>query len=336
MNLRVTEGSEFVGTAAWPLDAADDLVATLQAIDRQARREQRTLPTKEERRRGLTAFWAMVDALESFEATAPAPTVAEVGTALRALVSPWLLRSRYWNRSYVKPHGYAGDFRVLEWMYDLEGDPCEDATQPAVINVLDAVYASVHSVRAVWHRRRWFADLVCRERRQSDTVRVLDVACGGSRYLRDVITDPQRCTDVEGVFVDQDPAAVAFVNSWLPDSTHTTVCAPARRLLDTARDMRLGPFDVVLSTGLFDYLPRAEAASLLGDMTALTRPAGVTAICNFRPTDASRLVKEWISDWRLIYRSEHELAALFPEPEAVVLDASPDGGLIYASARRAG
>jgi hypothetical protein len=45
---------------------------------------------------------------------------------------------------------------------------------------------------------------------------------------------------------------------------------------------------------------------------------------------------EWISDWRLIYRSEYELAALFPEPEAVVLDASPDGGLIYASARRAG
>jgi SAM-dependent methyltransferase len=215
-------------------------------------------------------------------------------------------------------------------MYDLERDPCSDPTQPAVVIVLDGLYASVHSVQAVWHRRRWFADLVRRERARTDAIRVLDVACGGSRYLRDLMTGPAP-GGVAGVFLDQDPTAIAFVERWLPDNGSLTVCAPARRVRDT---VTLDVFDVVLATGLFDYLPDEDARGLLADLVALTRPGGVTAICNFSPDDRSRLVKDWISDWRLIYRTEREIAALFPRATPVVLDRSPDGGLIYASARR--
>jgi extracellular factor (EF) 3-hydroxypalmitic acid methyl ester biosynthesis protein len=93
-------------------------------------------------------------------------------------------------------------------------------------------------------------------------------------------------------------------------------------------------FDVVLSTGLFDDLPDPDARALLADLVALTRPGGVTAICNFCPDDGSRLVKDHISDWPLIYRTERDVAALFPHPGAVALERSPDGGLIYATARR--
>jgi extracellular factor (EF) 3-hydroxypalmitic acid methyl ester biosynthesis protein len=257
--------------------------------------------------------------------------LAEAAAAVRASVVPWLLRSRQWNRSYVKPHGYAGDFRVLEWMYDLEHDPCADPTQPAVVNVLDGLYASVHSVQAVWHRRRWFADLVRRERSCAGALRVLDVACGGSRYLRDVMTGPVT-GGVAGVLLDQDPAAIAFVERWLPDNGSLTVCAPARRVRAV---VTVDVFDVVLSTGLFDYLPDDTARALVADLLALTRPGGLTAICNFSPDDRSRLVKDHIVDWRLMYRTERELAALFPDPGAVELERSPDGGLIYASTRRA-
>ena len=85
---------------------------------------------------------------------------------------------------------------------------------------------------------------------------------------------------------------------------------------------------------MFDYLPRDDARALLRDMTALTRPGGVTAICNFCPEDRSRLVKDHISDWPLFYRTAQDLTSLFPRPETVALDRSPDGGLIYARARR--
>ena len=136
---------------------------------------------------------------------------------------------------------------------------------------------------------------------------------------------------VAGVFVDQDPAAIAYVEGWLPDHGSLTACAPARRLREA---VTVDVFDVVISTGLFDYLPRDDARALLRDMTALTRPGGVTAICNFCPEDRSRLVKDHISDWPLIYRTAQDLTSLFPRPETVALDRSPDGGLIYAQARR--
>jgi extracellular factor (EF) 3-hydroxypalmitic acid methyl ester biosynthesis protein len=320
--------------ASVPTDAAEAFITTLYAIDRRARHDRRTLPTDAERQAALTTFWGTIDALAAYEAVAMPDDLAAAGRRVRAIVRPWLLRSRHWNRSDLKPHGYAGDFRMLEWMYDLEQDGCADPTQPAVVNVLDGLYASVHSVQAVWHRRRWFAGLVRREQRARDAVRVLDVACGGSRYLRDLMTGPRAAAGVEAVFVDQDPAAIAFVESWLPDGASATVCAPARRVREAVADHVGDGFDVVLSTGLFDYLAAADAEALLGDMVALTRPGGVVAICNFCPADGSRLVKDWISDWRLIYRTEHDLSALFPRPGAVALERSPDGGLVYASTWR--
>ena len=312
-----------------PTDAARHLVATLQTIDREARRAARTVPTQAERDATLVAFWGIIEALASLEHTAGPVELADAGSAVRALIGPWLMRSRYWNRSAVKPHGYAGEFRMLELMYDLEDCPCADTTQPAIVNALDSVYASVHSVQAVWHRRQWFADLVRRESAGTDRVAVLDVACGGSRYLRDLMTETEGAR-ITGVFVDQDPAAIAFVNRWLPDSGSQAVCAPARNL---RRAVTRDGFDVVIATGLFDYLPRAPAQALLGDMVALTRPGGVTAICNFSPDDGSRLVKDHVSEWQLIYRAEGHVAGLFPQPASVAVDRSPDRGLIYASAR---
>ena len=178
-----------------------------------------------------------------------------VRARVREQLNPWFLRSRYWNRAYVKPHGYAGDFRMLEWIYDLEHSDCADPTQPAVVNVLDRLFADLHSAHSVWRRRAWFARLVRdRVERSSRPLRVLDIACGGSRYLRDVIDDRLDVT-----FVDQDPGALAFVDQWLPaGARRALLCAPVRTLPE-----RLAPgaeFDLVISTGLFDYLPDADAA----------------------------------------------------------------------------
>src|SRR4051812_5231812 len=87
------------------------------------------------------------------------------------------------------------DFQMLELIYDLEHSDCADPTQPAVVNVLDRLFASLHSAHSVWQRRAWFARLV-RERleRSSRPVRVLDIACGGGRHPPGVIGGPPPST----------------------------------------------------------------------------------------------------------------------------------------------
>ena len=316
---------------------AERVVDVWRSIDRAARRARRTLPTAEEREAAHESFWCAMSELFAREPDLEQSQLADSRAALREILNPWLLRSAYWNRSFTKPHGYAGDFQMLEWMYDLEDDPCADPTKPALVNVLDGLYASVHSVRAVWDRRGWFACLV-REHRQDRggaPLRVLDVACGGSRYLRDVMT----VSDADALavtFVDQDPTALAFIESWLPETEDRAcqlVCAPVRRLpalLPQRPSAEGGGFDVVVSTGLFDYLTDSDARALLGHMVALTRSDGVTAICNFAPDDASRVVKDWVSDWQLVYRDADDLRGLFPTDCHVSTEKSPDGGLVYA------
>lgn len=109
-----------------------------------ARRSRRTVPTAEERGQVHDVFWAdLMPSVERAEAVSPAEARPRARAELGRVVNPWLLRSRLLARSYLKPHGYPGDFRMVEWMYDLEREDCADQTQPAVINLLDGLFRSV-------------------------------------------------------------------------------------------------------------------------------------------------------------------------------------------------
>ena len=113
-----------------PTAAARALAALLGSIHRDARREARSLPRPEEYAAAARGFWDAMRACADAEAGRDERELAGVRARVREQLNPWFLRSRYWNRAYVKPHGYAGDFRMLEWIYDLERAECcgPDAT----------------------------------------------------------------------------------------------------------------------------------------------------------------------------------------------------------------
>ena len=314
--------------------AAETFSLTLAAVEARLRRRRDTLPAPEHRRAVAAAFWRLVEALDRAEASGP--VAPEAVRACREIAGRWLFRSRYWNRAYHKPHGYAGDFVAIEWLYDLESDPCADPVQPAIVNCLDDLLTSVPAVVSVWERRRFFADLLRAEHtRRAGRLRVLDVAGGGARYLRDFLAAITPGPQLEVTIVDQDPAASAYCRTrsladW-PGHVEL-VCAPIRELpaLIAGRS-----FDVVISAGLFDYLAAPSARALLATLAAHLAPGGVIALSNFHRTDPSRLVKKWLCDWPLIYRDEEEGARLFPDALAVATQASANGALLYVTGRKA-
>jgi SAM-dependent methyltransferase len=308
-------------------------------IDLEARRVDRTVPTAEERETVASTFWNAVHEFETVHRRVTRFKRARCAATARELLHPWLLRSDYWSRSYLKPYGYSGDFRTLEWIYDLERDSCADPTKPAVVNLLDYLYRTMHGVRAVWHRRRWYAQLVAELLDTSPArqpVRILDLACGGSRYVRDVIGSGVDVGPLELTFIDQDPAALAFIRSWLPVQLRggtRLICGPvshARKLVFEVSSEPLERFDLVISTSLLDYLDTVRARHVLSEMIQMTRPGGLVAVSNFAPEDASRIVKDWIIDWPLRYRGVSALRGLVPEGHSVGFDRSPDGGLLHA------
>lgn len=319
--------------------AANHVLDTLRMIERQATRAERTVPTVQEREAVNSVFWQAVREFDALDRRASASERARCAAAARELFLPWLLRSDYWSRSYLKPHGRPDDFRTLERIYDIEQDPCADPTKPVVVNLLDSLYRTVPSVRAIWHLRRWYAELVgelLATSRPSRPVRILDLAGGGSRYLRDVLANATSDGSAELTLVDPDPAAVMFIRSWLPShlrGSTTLICGPIEHLrklaLDSTSEAR-AEFDLVIATRLCDHLDRVAAAKLLLEMTMLARPGGLVAVSNFAPEDESRIVKDWIVRSPLNYRSVSALRELLPSRHPVGFDRSPDGGLLHA------
>lgn len=314
------------------LDAARGLGQYFQDTDRGMRRSGTTVPSAELKEEVASRFWDLVRAIDRLDGVGE--DMSLLRSQCRDILGTWLFRCRFFNRSYHKPHGYAGDFRMIEWMYDLEGDPCADPTQPGIVNCLDHVFATLPCVHSVWERRHWLAQLLRAEyRRCGGRLRVLDVACGGARYIADFLSSLPDASGVELTLVDQDPAALEYcrtvsLSHWEPQLMAR--CLPIHRLAVTPSG---GPFDMVISAGLFDYLDTAAGAGLLTHLVGMTAPGGVTAVANFHPADPSRNVRDWLGDWSLIHRDEAGLAALFPEPAWVATSRSENGALSFALAR---
>lgn len=313
------------------IDAAYRFIATLEEFDREFKRKGETIPSKQFKDRIALDFWSFVEVI----AQCLNGDIKMLQKECRDIVGPWLFRSRYFNRSYHKPHGYAGDFRIVEWMYDIENDQCDDATQPGIVNLLDYLFSTVHSVQSVWERRHFFKRLLNQEyERKGRRLRILDVACGGARYIQDFLRDIDAGSAIEITLVDQDAAAINFcktvsLRQW---ASHLNILhIPVTRLASTLPE---GVFDVVISAGLFDYLPSKLAKPLLAHMQKLTSSDGTLAITNFHANDPSRYVKEWLVDWPLVFRTESEVQALFPDPGRTQILHSPNKALVYANFSR--
>jgi extracellular factor (EF) 3-hydroxypalmitic acid methyl ester biosynthesis protein len=324
-----------------PVDAAPviaqaaKLATRMAALDRDFRRRGVTIPsdaTKAELQSELWSFAGLMDICERVGGSQDS-----LKAMCRQQLGHWLFRSRHWNRAYFKPHGYPGDFRMIEWLYDLEHAQFDDPTQPAIVNCMDYLMSTVHSTRMLWERRRTFARTLSREHaRHAGRLRVLDVAAGGARYVRDFLLNLESASNVEVSIVDQDASAIAFCRTrslapWLAQvSTH---CLPIRQLGDRFRE---GPFDLIVCAGLLDYLPDAAAAALLLQLSSALVPGGLLSFSNFHPSDPSRLVKEWLVDWPIIYRTADACRQLLPAHLEIEVVGSSDGTLMFASGRHKG
>ena len=77
------------------------------------------------------------------------------------------------------------------------------------------------------------------------------------------------------------------------------------------RHLDVGLFDLVYSTGLFDYLQQPVARRLVTNLFQLLNPGGRLLVANFLPGIRDVGYMEAFMDWRLVYRDEDALNALF-------------------------
>jgi extracellular factor (EF) 3-hydroxypalmitic acid methyl ester biosynthesis protein len=248
----------------------------------------------------------------------PADAPADRAFAVRQLDGalmqvPWMHRARH------KPLGYAGDFEVMNYLYerDFEGPTLFART-------LGYAFMRAAAAQAVRCRKdlvkRMLRGVLERRAGAGRAVRLLSVAAGPARELQELLGELDELpAELEIVLFDQDKRALehAFqrlrplADARFPGRVRIEFLNESvRRLL---RDLHLfdgvPPFDAVYSAGLFDYFREATAVRLARNLCVAARPGGVVLIGNMVP-HVHRWVMEYLLDWELLYRTREELAGI--------------------------
>ncbi|MEJ2155174.1 MAG: cyclic nucleotide-binding domain-containing protein [Desulfobacteraceae bacterium] len=251
---------------------------------------------------------------------------------------PYFMRSRLAEMAYYKPKGYAGDFKMMEWIY--RKNPDGDGKLGRLIDgwLLEQV-----PPEAVRNRRKLLGgllDRLFRERLGDERqIHVMNLACGPCRELFDLLTQCDYSDRIDALCIDIDAEALHYANRYVNTEPHN---ASVRFMHENVIKWALGrakhdmgPQDIIYSSGLCDYLDDRMMQRLIERCYQQLSPGGAFIVGNFTPSNPDRQFMDNIMYWRLIHRNENDMRSLFessPFGNRVELVAEEHGVNLFAIA----
>jgi extracellular factor (EF) 3-hydroxypalmitic acid methyl ester biosynthesis protein len=236
-------------------------------------------------------------------------------------IFPYYMRSRFAERAYFKPQGYAGDFMMMEMIY--KNEPEGDGKLGVVV---DSWCLNTRAARAVRGRRhllsRELERLASERVNQGDSIRIMNLACGSNRELFDFLGRCNYSEKIEALCIDVDPSALEYTNRYVNILPHR---ASVRLMSDNIVKWSLGRVrqniglqDIIYSSGLTDYLDDRLFIALVNRCYEQLKPGGTLMVGNFGLYNPDRAFMDYVLHWRLIHRGPDDLKAIF--------DKTPFGG----------
>jgi extracellular factor (EF) 3-hydroxypalmitic acid methyl ester biosynthesis protein len=221
--------------------------------------------------------------------------------ALRAAFGEAFSSSTIQGFAFSKPHGYAGDYQIIDRIYE------QFVTCIPHLSNWDAFWQSHAAPCAVRNRKTYFLNLLkqrASERGERGPFHILNVASGPGRdILEHFLSNPTSQTFFH--CVEQDPQAIGYASN---------LCKPYLDRIsfiqtDVLRFRPRRKYDLIWSAGLFDYFSDRVFKVMLNRLLAAIAPDGEIIIGNFAPGNPS---KHWMAfcEWNLHYRSPSQLVSL--------------------------
>lgn len=196
----------------------------------------------------------------------------------------------------AKPYGYAGDFSIIDRIYNYAKSEKYQKWDEYALN-LDAA-------QAVRNRKAYFKKSAT-ERMQSGG-HLLNVASGPARDLLELYASSDY-SDLFTTCVEMDPHAIAHAKK-LNESFQDRISYINKNIFRFKPDRQ---FDWIWSAGLFDYFDDKAFVLLLKRFKTWLKPGGEIIIGNFNADcNPSKAVMELAADWYLIHRTEASLIHL--------------------------
>jgi extracellular factor (EF) 3-hydroxypalmitic acid methyl ester biosynthesis protein len=258
----------------------------------------------------------------------------------------FLARGWLQNQARTKPRGYAGDYEMLDRIY--EHRCCDDPLG----RLFDRYFQSQAAPQAVRNRMRMMADwmVATAQRVSADDVagsrrRIAIVGSAFGLEVRDALLRlDEKCREqIHVTLLDLDPQAIEFacaqLSALLPSAQLTATSLNLFRLPDRPQAApALAGTHLLFCPGLLDYLDNPAATAMLRTLYAQLAPGGRLIAFQFAPHNPTRAYMEWLGNWYLLYRDFEQFRRLVESAELssanIRFSAEPLGVDLYVEITR--
>ncbi len=221
----------------------------------------------------------------------------------------------YIDWSLRKPFGYAGDFKIIEDIY--ENNPITVGFDRLFDNYFQMSAISIAVRNRKEDFKRLITSFICN--RRNFKLNIMNLACGPCRELREILfSDASLCEIATFDCYDNDERALEYAKSKLDKYSNINFIkenAIRIALKKNPNSIISRKYDLIYATGLLDYFNEKVAIRLIRSFRNLLKPEGVLAISNVRDKYSNPSVHfmEWVGDWYLVYRDEDSFRKIFIE-----------------------
>lgn len=198
-----------------------------------------------------------------------------------------------------KPFGYAGDYQIIDRFYT------NDVSKEHYL--WDKYILNSDAVKAVQNRKTYFKKLVLGRIRKNGKCKLLNIASGPARDLKEVYDLIDDIKDLNTTCIDMDSNAINYAKG-VNDSYLSQIEFINKNIFKYNTKEQ---HDLVWSAGLFDYFNDKAFLMILKRMKEWINPNGEIVVGNFNADhNPTRPVMEILGDWHLHHRTEKELIEL--------------------------
>lgn len=203
---------------------------------------------------------------------------------------------------YNKPHGYAGDFEVIDRIYNYH------IAQPKHLSKWDAFFHIQHGANAVRNRKAYFHDLLTNLEKIKNSAKVMKIGIGPGRSMYEWLNKNPNSNMIFDC-IDIDAKAIAYAKALNQDFLDRITFIHKNCL----RYRPTGQYDLIWSAGVFDYFDDKVFKKMLERLLPSVAKGGQIVVGNFSDNNPSRPYMEFIGEWYLHHRSPQHLIRLAEE-----------------------
>lgn len=263
----------------------------------------------------------------------------EIKKTFRSLISNWAYQSPLIKRAFEKPRGYAGDYKMIELIYD--NKPLSDYNNIGYYYdnwLLKNIYAVAVRNRKDFMKEYLF-NSICNT--EATEFNVLNLACGSCREIRELVAEKTIPSHkkIKFVCVDMDEESLCFSKqalSSVPDNIEITFIK--ENILNMLRNpikfsKSLGKYDLIYSIGLADYFPDILLKNFIKFCFNLTLSNGKLIIAHKDIDKYKPIPHDWFCDWTFYPRNEEKLLTLVEKSEidnySIEVKREPSGVIFF-------